>query len=67
MKISQLPSSAREVVTRALVNQNGTVSYSTDGIFSHWQEDLCNLTRNSNESLAVEISEILCGKCPGKL
>ena len=67
MKISQLPSSACEVVTKILINQNGTVSNSTDGIFSHWQEDLFNLTRNNNESPAVEINEILCGKCPGKL
>ena len=63
VNISQLSSSsAREAVMSFLIDQNITLS--ADGIFS--QEDVCNDT-----TLAVDVSEILCGshiiECPGEL
>ena len=65
MNVSQLPSPAREIVMKFLVDQNITTR--ADGIFSH--EGLCNDTRNGDESLATSVSEILCGshiQCPSE-
>ena len=57
MNVSLLPPLAREAVVKFLINQNITLS--ADGVFS--REGLCN------ESLAVNIGEIVCGsQCPGE-